>query len=107
PAAPAVPEKITSVSFEPIVIDIGSKRGARHHLKVGLAAELRDGVTEEDFKAVSPRGREAALTYLRTLDFSVVTDPTKYKEIRRELSKRIKKALGEDKVHRVLLVDFV
>ncbi len=107
PAEPAVPEKVVTATFDPIVIDIGGRNSIRHHLKVGLSAELRDGITEDDFRLVAPRGREAALTYLRTLDFETVTDPKKYQSIRKSLSKRIKKAVGEDKVHRILLVDFV
>jgi flagellar basal body-associated protein FliL len=101
------PEKVISSSFEPIIIDLRGDNGEVHHLKVGLAAELRDTITEDEFKLVRPRGREAALTYLRTLSFKEVTNPKKYAKIKTELSKRVVKAVGKERVHRILLVDFV
>jgi hypothetical protein len=101
------PEKVVSVTFDPIVIDVREKRGDLHHLKVGLAAELKEGVAEADFKLVIPRGREVALTYLRTLSFQDVTDPEMYGTIKEELAKRVTEAVGKNRVHRILLIDFV
>jgi flagellar basal body-associated protein FliL len=106
-AASPEPLKILSATFEPIIIDIRGGRGELHHLKVGIAAELRDGVTLDDFKLVIPRGTEAALIYLRTLTLSEVTDPKEYKRIREELGERVTEAVGPDRVHRILLVEFV
>src|SRR5690606_2929657 len=36
---PGQPEKVVSFKFDPIIVDVLSKFGESHHLKVGLAAE--------------------------------------------------------------------
>jgi flagellar basal body-associated protein FliL len=100
-------EKIVSVDIPPIVVDLRDSDGRIRHLKVGLAAELGETVNVEEFKLVSPRGREATLTYLRSLTFEDVADPARYVTIKDEISKRMIDAIGADKVHRILLVDFV
>lgn len=100
-------EKIISVDIAPIVVDLRDGDGRLRHLKVGMAAELAETVNAEEFKLVSPRGREATLTYLRSLTFEEVADPAKYATIKEEISKRMIDALGAEKVHRILLVDFV
>ncbi len=104
---PKEPAKIVSAKFDPLIVDMRGKRGDLHHLKVGLAAELADGVAEEDFKLVQPRGREAAISYLRTLTLEDVSDPQKYSTIRQELSQTVTEAVGKERVVRILLVDFV
>ncbi len=105
--APAAPEKITSVDMPAIVVDLRDGEGRIRHLKVGLTAELGETVTPEDFKLVSPRGREASLSYLRSLSFEEVSDPKQFASIKDELSKRVTEAVGEERVHRLLLTDFV
>jgi flagellar basal body-associated protein FliL len=100
-------EKIVSVEIPPIVVDLRDADGRIRHLKVGLAAELGETVNVEEFKLVSPRGREATLSYLRSLTFEDVSDPARYASIKDEISKRMIEAIGADKVHRILLVDFV
>lgn len=100
-------EKIISVDIAPIVVDLRDGDGRLRHLKVGMAAELAETANAEEFKLVSPRGREATLTYLRSLTFEEVADPAKYASIKEEINKRMIEALGADKVHRILLVDFV
>jgi flagellar FliL protein len=103
----AAPEKIVSVDIPPLVVDIRDADGRIHHLKVGLAAELGDGVTIEDFKLYTPRGREACLSYLRSLSLEDVSDPARYAGIKDEISKRVTEAVGPERIHRILLIDFV
>lgn len=98
---------IISVRFEPIVIDVRDSQNRVHHLKVGLAAELSDQVAKDEFDSVMPRGREAALTYLRALSFEEVSRPERYEKIRQELGERVTKAVGERRVKRMLIIDFV
>ncbi|MEY2937113.1 MAG: hypothetical protein RL033_7862 [Pseudomonadota bacterium] len=100
-------EKIVSVDINPIVVDLRDADGRLRHLKVGLAAELGETANVEEFKLVSPRGREATLSYLRSLTFEDVSDPARYTSIKDEISKRMIEAIGPEKVHRILLVDFV
>jgi flagellar basal body-associated protein FliL len=100
-------EKIVSVDINPIVVDLRDADGRLRHLKVGLAAELGETANVEEFKLMSPRGREATLSYLRSLTFEDVSDPARYTSIKDEISKRMIEAIGPEKVHRILLVDFV
>jgi flagellar basal body-associated protein FliL len=104
---PAAPEKIVAAAFEPLIVDVMDGEGVAHHLKVGLSAELADGVTIDEFKLLMPRGREAAISYLRSLSFEDVTSSKKYGKLKKELSKNVSKAVGESKLHRLLIVDFV
>lgn len=96
-----------AATLEPIIVDVREASGELHHLKVGLAIELGHGVTEEEFKKLVPRLRDAAISYLRSLPFDEVTTPAKFDPIRTELGERIAKAAGKDKIKRVLFTDFV
>jgi flagellar basal body-associated protein FliL len=106
-AKPEAPEKVVSSKFEAVVVDLRDEDGTIHHLKVGLAAELPETCPEEEFKLLQPRGREAAITYLRTLSLAQATDPRKYGRIKKELTNRVLKAIGREDVERLLIVDFV
>jgi flagellar basal body-associated protein FliL len=99
--------KVVSFKFDPIIVDVLSKFGESHHLKVGLAAELAEGAVEDDLKLVQPRGREAAITYLRALTYEEITNPKKYGKIKKDLVKKVTVAVGEERVSRVLVIDFV
>lgn len=101
------------VELSPIVVDIRSAAdGSTHHLKVALSAEMAgeggegEGAKEE-MAMVMPRGREAAISYLRSLTYEEVTSPGSFEKIKAELGKRIIEALGEKQVVGVLVTDFV
>lgn len=93
--------------FAPIVVDTRSEDGAIHHLKVVLSVEIPEKVKKEEFMKYAPRAREAAITYLRSEPFEVISAPAKFDDVRKELSKRIVEAVGKKRVSRVLVVDFV
>lgn len=101
------PEHIITADIPAVVVDLRDTEGRIRHLKVGLTAELGDKVTAEDFKLVVPRGREAALTFLRALPFEEVANPEHFVAIKDELAKRVTEAVGEERVHRMMLTDFV
>jgi flagellar basal body-associated protein FliL len=101
------PEHIVTVDVPSVVVDILDNQGRIRHLKVGLTAELADKVPAEEFRLFIPRGREAALTYLRSLPFEQVADPNHFTAIKDELGKRVSEAVGEERVHRMMLTDFV
>lgn len=103
----AVVEKIVSIDIAPIVVDLRDADGRLRHLKVGMAAELPETANLDEFKLVAPRGREASLSYLRSLTFEEVSDPKRYRSIKDELSRGFIEAVGAQRVHRVLLIDFV
>lgn len=107
PHAPKAPEKIVSVELPPIIVDLRDTDGRLRHLKVGLSTELSEGTKPEEFKLLIPRGREACLTYLRSLSFEEVSDPERYATIKDEISKRVSEAVGAEHVQRLLLIEFV
>jgi flagellar basal body-associated protein FliL len=103
----ATPEHIVTVDIPSVVVDLRDADGRIRHLKVGLTAELADKVPAEEFKLFIPRGREAGLTFLRSLPYEEVADPQHFVAIKDELSKRVSEAVGEERVHRMMLTDFV
>lgn len=106
-AEKAEPLNILSAEIPAVIVDLRDEEENIRHLRVGLAAELPDDVTLEDFKLVIPRAREAALGYVRSLTFEEASDPKNYASIKEELASRVTAAVGASRVHRVLLVDFV
>jgi flagellar FliL protein len=96
-----------SIAFESLVIDLRDENDKVHHLKVGMSAELAEGTSKEQFAAYTPRGREAAIMYLRGLRHEVATSPEKFESVKEELSKRVREAMGKKRVKRVLITDFV
>jgi flagellar basal body-associated protein FliL len=76
-------------------------------MKVGITVELREGVTKEDFKKMMPRGREAAIAYLRGKYYEELTEPTQFATVVKELNERIGKAMGTKDVKRIVITDYV
>jgi flagellar basal body-associated protein FliL len=100
-------EKLISSKFEAIIVDLRDNEGTLRHLKVGLAAEISELLPEEEFKLRQPRGREAAIAYLRTLTFDQATDPKRYPKVKKDLSKKVLAALDSEHIHRLLIIDYV
>jgi flagellar basal body-associated protein FliL len=96
-----------SVELNPIMVDARADDGALHHLKVVLAIELAEGTPKEEFMRYAPRGREAAVGYLRSQSFDHLVAPEQYAAVRTELSKIFTDAIGHERVGRVLVTDFV
>jgi flagellar basal body-associated protein FliL len=96
-----------AAALDPIIVDVREASGEMHHLKVGIAIELGHGVSEDEFKKLVPRMRDAAISYLRALPFDQIASPSKFDPIRAELGERIAKAAGKSRVQRVLFTDFV
>jgi flagellar basal body-associated protein FliL len=105
--APASGNPGATASFASLVVDIRSREGELHHLKVVLSFELYEKFTEEEFKKWTPRGRQTALMYLRGLDYEGATDPKRFEVIRKELTEKVKASMGKNHVRRVLVTDFV
>jgi flagellar basal body-associated protein FliL len=95
------------MAFQPLIVDVRDRKSLPHHMKVGLTAELKDGVKKEEFEKLQPRGREAAISFLRGRTFEELTEPSQFDAITKELNERIIKAMGEKLVLRVIITDFV
>jgi flagellar basal body-associated protein FliL len=96
-----------SVEMNPILVDARAKDGELHHLKVVLAIEIAEGTPKDDFMRYTPRGREAAVAYLRSQGFEDLASPEKYNQIRAELGKVFGEAVGAKRVARVMIIDYV
>jgi flagellar basal body-associated protein FliL len=93
--------------FEAVIVDVRDKQATSHNMKVGITVELREGVTKEDFKKMMPRGREAAIAYLRGKYYEELTEPTQFATVVKELNERIGKAMGTKDVKRIVITDYV
>jgi flagellar basal body-associated protein FliL len=98
---------VNPMAMPAIIVDVHDKQNQPHHMKVGLTIELAGGVTKEEFERYTPRGREAAITYLRSKTFDELTEPAQFPVVTKELYERIAKAMGEKHVKRVVITDFV
>lgn len=107
PAAEAEPAINPLFAFQPIVVDIRGDDVEAHHLKVTLTFELADQVKAEDFEKVVPRGREAAIVYLRSQSYDDVTRADNFQKISTELTERVLAAVGKKRVRRMMITDFV
>jgi flagellar basal body-associated protein FliL len=95
------------INFQPLVVDVYDKERQIHHLKVGLAAELAPEKLEAELKNYVPRGREAAIAYLRSREWDEITSAKAFEGIKKELSERVTASIGNERVTRVLVTDFV
>ncbi|HEY5956137.1 MAG TPA: flagellar basal body-associated FliL family protein [Polyangiaceae bacterium] len=95
------------MAFQPLIVDVRDKKSLPHHMKVGLTVELKDGVKKEEFDKLQPRGREAAISFLRGRTFEELTEPDQFDAVSKELNERIIKAMGEKLTLRVIITDFV
>lgn len=95
------------MAFQPLIVDVRDKKNIPHHMKLGLTVELKDGVQKEEFEKLQPRGREAAILFLRARTFDELTEPSQFEVITKELNERIIKAMGEKIAVRVIITDFV
>lgn len=96
-----------TVEFPPIMVDARADDGNLHHIKVVIAVEISEGTKKDEFMRYAPRGREAAVGFLRSESFDKLVAPANYADVRAELSKKFSEAVGEERVGRVLVTDFV
>jgi len=107
PEEPKEEKNFASMKFEPLVLDVRDRDNNLHHIRVGLTAELKPTVAKEEFDKLQPRGREVAIIYMRSWKFEDLTDPAQFERISGELSERMRKAMGQETVTRILVSDYV
>jgi flagellar basal body-associated protein FliL len=104
-AEPPFPEN--PKAFQPIIVDVRDQESETRHMKVGLTVELVATVTKDQFEKLTPRGREAAIAYLRTRRFEELTEPSQFAQITKGLSNQVVKAMGKKYAYRVVITDYV
>jgi flagellar basal body-associated protein FliL len=102
------PVEATFAFAPPIVVDF-TDDGDIRHLKIGISVEVANAGSHgtDELQLYVPRGREAVISYARTLTFDEATSPKEFDRIRKELSEHVIKAMGEDRVSRVVITDYV
>jgi flagellar basal body-associated protein FliL len=96
-----------SIEFPPIMVDARADNGELHHIKLVIVVEVAEGTQKDELMRYAPRGREAAVGFMRSESFDKLVAPGNYAEVRAELSKKFAEAVGEERVARVLVTDFV
>ena len=84
-----------------------SGKSSKGLVVVVLAAEVPPEAPKEDVENLMPRGREAAIGFLRALTYEEATSPGSFEKIKTELAKKIVEAVGEKRVAAIILTDFV
>jgi flagellar basal body-associated protein FliL len=103
-------EPTAVANFQPIVVDVHDNEGTIHHLKVGLTVESaieNAKEAEEALKHFQPRGREAAIAFLRGREWDEITSSKMFETLKKDLSEKVIESMGEERVSRVLVTDFV
>jgi flagellar basal body-associated protein FliL len=103
-------EPTAVANFQPIVVDVHDNEGVIHHLKVGLTVESameNAKEAEEALKHFQPRGREAAIAFLRGREWDEITSSKMFETLKKDLSEKVIESMGEERVSRVLVTDFV
>ena len=77
-----------------------------HAMKVSLAVEFEEKVKEETLKGFTPRVRDAALAYLRSLNYEDAVDGARSDKVRADLLDRFR-SVGAVAATRVLITDLV
>jgi len=98
---------VNSIAMQPLIVDVRGKNGEAHHMRVGLTAEMRNGLKKEDFEKLQPRGREVAIAFLRGRTFEDLTEPAQFDTIVKELGERVSSALGKKYTTRIIVTDYV
>jgi flagellar basal body-associated protein FliL len=94
-----------TLALDPFVVTIPDSNKKVHPMKVTIAIEFKATSKEEEFKTLTPRLRDASLTYLRTLTFDDAIDPAASDKMRPEILERLRAAGAE--AERVLITDLV
>jgi len=103
----ADPEPGATMDFSPLVVDVRDAQQTPRHIRVGISVEVPESLTREEFKNLVPRGREAAIRYLRAKSFEFLTDSSSFEKVASELDARITNAMGHKHAKRVLITDYV
>ena len=75
-----------TVELSPIMVDARAEDGNLHHIKVVIAVEISEGTKKDEFMRYAPRGREAAVGFLRSESFDKLVAPANYADVRVELT---------------------
>jgi flagellar basal body-associated protein FliL len=102
----AAPPPGPTVALEPFVLLTPDGTKKMHAMKVTLAIEFDEKAKEDTLKSFTPRIRDAALTYLRSMTYEDAVDSGKSDKLRTDLLDRFRN-VGAIGATRVLITDLV
>jgi flagellar basal body-associated protein FliL len=95
-----------TLALEPFLLAVADTNRKAHPMKVTIAIEFDALEKEEALKGLTPRIRDAALGYLRTLSYEAAIDPAGGDKLRSELLERVRTS-GTPSAEHVLITDLV
>lgn len=100
------------VPWPPLVVDVPDEHGGSRHVKLVITLETANEHLEAEIAPFAPRGRQAALGYVRAQSFENLTDPNKFESLQKKITELVqqhvgKNARGEERVSQVLITDLV
>ncbi len=99
-----------TLALDAFLLNIPDANKKAHPSKVTMAVEFAEdskiAKDEAALKALTPRLRDAVLSYLRRLTYEELSDPAANEQLRSELIFRVR-AVGANGAERVLITDLV
>lgn len=95
-----------TANLQPFLVIAEDEQKKAHPIKITLAIEFSAGAKEEEVKELTPRIRDAVLTYLRSASYDDLTNPKLNEKTRAEILERVQHS-GAGEADRVLITDFV
>ena len=100
------------VPWPPLVVDVPDERGGSRHVKLVITLETVNEQLEAELSAFAPRGRQAALGFVRAQSYENLTDPSKFESLQKKMTEVVrasvgKSSKGEERVSQVLITDLV
>lgn len=95
-----------TLTLQPFLVITNDAEKHPHPVKITLAIEFEQGAKEEEVKELTPRIRDAVLTFLRGTTYEELTDSKIAEKTRDELLEKIQKS-GASDAERILITDFV
>lgn len=103
-----------TLSLEPFLLSVMDAQKKPHPMKLTVAVEFSEkaggGGGEHggggDVKVYMPRIRDVVLTFLRSMSYEQITDPSHFDTMRKELLEKCKD-VGAEGATKVLVTDFV
>lgn len=95
-----------TLALDPFLLSVADANRRVHPMKVTIAIEFDAKEKEETLKGLTPRIRDAALGFLRTITYEQVIDPSGGDKIRTEMLGRLRSS-GAPGAEHVLITDLV
>ena len=93
------------VPVDPMTISIGNPSDRRH---LRFRAELEvDTAVSSDVEKLMPRVVDVLNTYLQSLEMADIEDPSALLTLRSQMRRRVDLVVGGDRVHDLLVMEFV